>query len=607
MLSLKVHRRNDRNFIYVVLSDYNKRNKKIECKGSGLNNPMWVGLLSKVALVEGSERVKDKIHTSMNPGDFVWKIPIEKHDELVRVLQTPIGKESVETAKCRLIEIVPKEILKILSKPSPPDIDVDTLANGVGRELWDTLLPYQRDGVKFIVSRGGRGIIADEMGLGKTLQGIGFLSYYKYNLPAVVLCPAAVRSSWRYHIRTYMGIEPNMIYSHVDDFDMNGINIMSFGMFGSGKFDKKVNEFKPETVVVDESHYVKNTKSGRTKKTFAWCRTAKYVTLLTGTPMNRAVELYSQIKCVDPKLFKRFFHYKQHLSKKGLVTTITDPNVASKVYYASRYCNPTTKMIRGVFSFQFRGADNESELHAILKHRVMIRRTKKEVLTDLPPKLREKIVIDEWIQEIPLEFETDNEFMELVRDTAQRKVDYVRSYIKDILIPELQNDDTLKVLLWGHHHFMLDAMSDEINKSGFKLVQMDGRTNMKKRTARVDKFQNDNDVRVAVLGITAMGTGVTLTAARLTVFSEAAFTPDIHLQAEDRIHRIGQKYPTCVRYLVCDGSTDNIIMRMLDSRMKHTGMTVDGYERYLGGKVMTTTDIKRKKRPREEEIDFSLF
>jgi hypothetical protein len=81
--------------------------------------------------------------------------------------------------------------------------------------------------------------------------------------------------------------------------------------------------------------------------------------------------------------------------------------------------------------------------------------------------------------------------------------------------------------------------------------------------------------------MTAMGTGVTLTAATLSVVCELVFTPDIHLQVEDRNHRIGQEFPTVVNYLHCEGSTDDILWRMLNTKVNNSGRTVDGKEMWM--------------------------
>jgi len=609
MLSLKVYM-NARGecHAYAVLSDTDKRTGRVKYRGGALTSVAWGPSLRGVErVVGGVERVVEPAGRHVWGAEPVLRVPLGAHAAVVEALTG--GGE---------VEIVPPEIVTALARPPPPPVPDDALRGKIGDELWGTLLPYQRDGVRFVVAQGGRGLIADEMGLGKTMQALGVLAHYREDRPAVIVCPAAVRASWKYHLRRYAGVEhPRVIRTHTDTFDEGGVTIMSFGMFGSAQFSAKVAAFAPRAVICDESHYVRNGRSARTKKTFAWCKKARRVVLLTGTPMNRPVELYTQIKCVNPTLFRRFFHYRRGQDSSGVLTAGGVPGVGGQLYYACRYCRPTTRMVRGIFTHEFRGAQNLEELHAVLKSRVMVRRTKAEVLRQLPPKSRETVVIDEWVQEVPLDFTNDREFMALVRDTAQRKVEYVVGYVRDILVPELRNDPALKVLLWGHHHFMLDAMVGAVKKAGLGTVCMDGRTTTHARSVGVAAFQSDAFVRVAVLGITAMGTGVTLTAGRLAVFSEVAFTPDVHLQAEDRIHRIGQEHPTCVRYLVCEGSTDTIVMRMLEGKLKNAGLAVDGRSRRLGCAVRGTAEIRSgrgmpnsKRRRRGEgtaEVDFSLL
>lgn len=608
MLALKIHRRDGLNYIYVAVAEVDKRTDQLRYVGGGTRDIRWQGVLKHLRSLNGVEQVIDSLNGKMKRQPF-WRAPVEMHDQVLKALQKPVGYESEEMARNRLIEIVHPQVLEMFTKRSAATVSLAVIRQRIGPELCDIMFPYQLDGVYHIVNLGGSGIIADEMGLGKTMQGIGFLAYYNNELPVVILCPAAVKSSWRYHVRTYLKRECTVIETWTDDFDPRGINIMSYGMFASGKFADKIKAFKPKVVIVDESHYVKHATSERTKKTFLWCRQASRVLLLTGTPMNRTVELYTQIKCVQPRLFGKFFHYRRERSMSGVVTTRSEPG---DLYYACRYCRPSSAVKRGRFMFEFSGAENMGELHAILKQHVMIRRVKDKVLTELPPKYREKIVLDEWVQEEPLEFNSETEFMALVRKTAEKKLGVVRSYLRDILIPELQNDPTLKVILWGHHHFMLDGMAEIME--AYKPLQMDGRTSLAKRTDGVQRFQRDPNVRVAILGITAMGTGVTMTAARISIFAELLFKPDDHLQAECRAHRIGQEFITVVRYLICHGSTDMLVMSILDSKMKTSGATVDGKECYLSGKVKRTAEIleqqtikRRQLDDDDDDIDFSSF
>lgn len=568
MFAIKIYQRQDINRLYVL-----------QCQRH-VNTMTYAGgevpdsVATALRLIPSAAYEAAQLHGSMRK-QRVWSFALEHHS-LVMAAFPP---------DCKL-EIVPDTVLTILQESK--FCAVDDLSQRLG-PLYEILMPFQREGVQKVVEHGGRFMIADEMGLGKTMQGLGFLQYYRQEFPAIVICPAAVKSSWAHHIKTYMKDEVCVIHTWTDDLSLSMINIMSYGMFSSRSFENKRKAFKPLRMVVDESHYVKHSKSARTKKTFEWTKTAQRVLLLTGTPLNRTVELYAQLKCVDRTLFSSFFHYRYHAGMTG-ITMRNDGHVP--FFFATRYCRPDTMFKGGRRNFVFKGSENEAELHAIVKTRAMVRRTKLQVLPELPLKIREKVVIDQWVQEKPLEFKSEAHFMEFVRDTAARKVKHVEAYLHDIILPAMENDPRLKLLLWGHHHIMLDALETAMTScTSFRTVRMDGSTSMSKRTQMVHAFQNDPETRVAVMGITAMGTGVTMTAATLSIKTELCFTPDIHLQAEDRCHRIGQTLPVCIRYLCCEGSTDDIIWYGLIHKVKHAAMAVDGMETRLHCTVTRTSEM----------------
>ena len=101
----------------------------------------------------------------------------------------------------------------------------------------------------------------------------------------------------------------------------------------------------------------------------------------------------------------------------------------------------------------------------------------------------------------------------------------------------MEND--IKAIIFAHHRAVLDGIQDQIEKLKIKFIRIDGSIDAEARQAHIDRFQNDEEVKVAILSITAAGTGFNLTAASLCVFAEMHWTPAIMLQAEDRIHRIG--------------------------------------------------------------------
>ena len=128
----------------------------------------------------------------------------------------------------------------------------------------------------------------------------------------------------------------------------------------------------------------------------------------------------------------------------------------------------------------------------------------------------------------------------------------------------IEND--LKILMFGHHRIILDALEESVKKKKTKYMRIDGSVPQKKRHERVQQFQKDPEMKVAILSITAAGVGLTLTAASIVVFTEMHWTPAIMVQAEDRAHRIGQENPVNCYYLYAKGTLDPQIYQKLQNK-----------------------------------------
>jgi SWI/SNF-related matrix-associated actin-dependent regulator 1 of chromatin subfamily A len=111
-------------------------------------------------------------------------------------------------------------------------------------------------------------------------------------------------------------------------------------------------------------------------------------------------------------------------------------------------------------------------------------------------------------------------------------------------------ENNVKLIVFAHHMIMLDGLEDAISQKGYKYMRIDGTVGSEERHNRVNNFQEDSKIVVALLSITAAGVGLTLTASSTIVFAELHWTPGIMIQAEDRAHRIGQKSSVNCHYLI---------------------------------------------------------
>lgn len=114
-------------------------------------------------------------------------------------------------------------------------------------------------------------------------------------------------------------------------------------------------------------------------------------------------------------------------------------------------------------------------------------------------------------------------------------------------------DNEVKFLWYAHHRDVLNAYEEYIKKTNVGYIRIDGNTHDKSIYL---KFQTESSIRIALLSITAAYQGITMTEGSVVVFAEYYWTPGIMIQAEDRIHRVGQKQNCTIYYLHCDETLD---------------------------------------------------
>uniref|UniRef100_A0A8C5L1I1 DNA annealing helicase and endonuclease ZRANB3 n=1 Tax=Jaculus jaculus TaxID=51337 RepID=A0A8C5L1I1_JACJA len=444
------------------------------------------------------------------------------------------------------------------------------------------LLPFQKDGIIFALRRHGRCMVADEvstMGLGKTIQAIAVAYFYREEWPLLIVVPSSLRYPWTEEIEKWIPeIEPediNVIQSKTDigRISTSRVTILSYGLLTTDAetLVDALNSQNFQVVIVDESHYIKSRTAARSRILLPMVQKARRAILLTGTPaLGRPEELFMQIEALFPQKFG----------------TWTD--------YAKRYCNAHIRYFGKRTQWDCRGASNLNELHQLLSD-IMIRRLKTEVLTQLPPKIRQRIPFDlpsAAAKELNTSFEewqklmrapnssTTNTVMELItrmfKQTAIAKAGAVKDYIKMML-----QNDSLKFLVFAHHLTMLQACTEAVIENKTRYIRIDGSVPSSERIHLVNQFQKDPDTRVAILSIQAAGQGLTFTAASHVVFAELYWDPGHIKQAEDRAHRIGQCSSVNIHYLIANGTLDTLMWGMLNRKAQVTGSTLNGRKEKL--------------------------
>ncbi|XP_070786838.1 DNA annealing helicase and endonuclease ZRANB3 [Enoplosus armatus] len=457
--------------------------------------------------------------------------------------------------------------------------------SGLPPKLLQRLMPFQREGVEFALSKNGRCMIADEMGLGKTVQAIAVAYAFRQEWPLLVVVPSSLKYPWIEELERWIPeLQPGDINlvenkSHTMGISSSKVTVLGYGLLTTDArpLVEALTRQRFAVVVVDESHYLKSRNAARTKILAPLIQGAKRAILLTGTPaLGRPEELFMQIDALYPKMFG----------------TWTD--------YAKKYCNAHFRYFGPRRQWDCRGASNLEELHQRLS-RIMIRRLKAEVLSQLPPKIRQRIPFDlpkEAAKEASASFAewerlmkglgsrvvaTDNPFTQVMglvtqmyKQTAIAKAGAVKDYIKMMLEAE-----QLKFLVFAHHLTMLQACTEAVVEAKAGYIRIDGSVPSSERIQLVHKFQSDPETRVAILSIQAAGQGLTFTAASHVVFAELYWNPGHVKQAEDRAHRIGQTSSVNVHYLIAKGTFDTAMWSMLNRKETVTGSTLNGRKEYL--------------------------
>ena len=391
-------------------------------------------------------------------------------------------------------------------------------------------------------------ILADDMGLGKTTSTI-IAALETGAKKIMIICPASLKINWQREIENYTDRTTSIIEGKKwEDADFVIINYDIIKNFHDEKNKKEsvILNSQFDLVVIDEAHYIQNKQAQRTKLINDFASMTNRLWLLTGTPItSRPINYYN------------------------LLNLIESPVAVNWMAYVKRYCN----------GFQFRagkrkvwnvsGASNLEELRDRTKPQVL-RRLKENVL-DLPDKIvtpvylrlrsrqYEELMGDyyDWYDKsgdagsLTLQFTKLTQVRQCI---AQEKVSSTIEICENII------EQDKKVIVFTNFTKTLEMILEHFGK---KAVRLDGSMNQRERQESVDKFQNDETVKVFVGNIKAAGTGITLTSGEAVVMNDLSFLPSDHSQAEDRAYRYGQKNNVLVYYPIFDNTIEGIIYDIL--------------------------------------------
>jgi SWI/SNF-related matrix-associated actin-dependent regulator of chromatin subfamily A-like protein 1 len=399
-------------------------------------------------------------------------------------------------------------------------------------------------------------ILADDMGLGKTTSAV-IASLESKARKILIVCPASLKINWEREIRNYSDRKVLIVEGRKwgSTFDYYIINYDIIKNYHTTDKSEDSDDYKLlvnanfDLAIVDEAHYISNATANRTRLLNDVLETIPKVWLLTGTPMtSRPINYFNLLKIVE------------------------SPLTLNWQSYVRRYCKGYQFNVGNRKVWNTSGASNLDELRERTKN-LVLRRMKTDIL-DLPEKIVTPVFVeltskmyDEELEEFT-RISTDKKNEETISVTLNRlmKIRQLIAYEKIPFTCELIDkclEQGKKVIVLTNFTMSLDMIHEKYKKNS---VTLDGRMNKDKRQENVDRFQNDDKVKVFIGNIKAAGVGITLTAAEVVIMNDLSFVPADHSQGEDRAYRYGQKNSVLVYYPVFENTVEKIIYNILQKK-----------------------------------------
>ena len=445
------------------------------------------------------------------------------------------------------------------------DVDFDEYQK-MDKRGW-RVFPHQESGIKFLLSKNNR-ILGDDMGLGKTLMST-IASIESKSEKILIVCPANAKINWFREINAYIPEEDISIIKsgHWNPKKYTIINydiLKNFHTITDGRKKYKDHEVRRELVeegfelvIMDEAHMVKNPKANRTKIMNQVTEKIKKRWLLTGTPIaNRPMDFFNLLNICD------------------------SPVTASWKQFAFRYCDGK-KFKKRLKSGTYKdiwitdGASNLEELHDRTKN--LILRRKKEDHLDLPPKIVAPYYVE--IEDMNQYHKVFDEYLAWAKSEGKKlgsgrhmvELIVLRKYLSlektklTIELAEQAVENGQKVIIFTNFTHSFDYL---MNHFGGLAVGHNGKMNANSKQNSIDRFQEDDNVKVFVGNLISAGTAITLTKAETVIMNDLDFVPSNHSQAEDRAHRIGSTSTTNVYYPIAVGTIDEMMFKILEKKRK---------------------------------------
>ena len=389
------------------------------------------------------------------------------------------------------------------------------------------LRDYQYTGVRHLAGQSGS-CLGDDMGLGKSRQTVVAARLAAGEGRVLILCPSSLRINWEREIHA---VYPDAVVGMVGEDRIATLYGCDWVVANYERLGGLVREpdLAFEVLAVDEAHYLKEHQSGRTRNAFVMATRIPRRYVITGTPLlNREIELHTLLRLTGHRLGR--------LALKD-------------------------------FRKEYTGSRDKRVLLAEALQGWMLRR-RKDVLSDLGEKSRQVrwVSPDEGLAAYKAIYD-DMTLQAMPKITKLRQC--LESLKTAFLIQTVESlSDGDKIIIFCEYMATVQTMQAAFAAAGIACVTLVGADSGVKRQKAIDAFQRDPSVTVFIGTTSAAGVGITLTAANYVAFASLPWTPALMRQAEDRAYRLGQLRNVLVLVPLIEGTIDEGIWRLLESKQE---------------------------------------
>jgi SNF2 family DNA or RNA helicase len=435
--------------------------------------------------------------------------------------------------------------------------------------------PYQIEAIQFAEQANVRCIIADEQGLGKTIEALSLLRLHPEKLlPAVIVAPTTVKLQWMYEIYRICGSPkdfPVQVIKSSKERAMLGfkIYIVTYDILKNVEMFSYLPEGHIKTIIIDECQRVKNHLSDRAKAVQKVAKQTPHIIAMSGTPIkNNAGEYFTVLNLVKPTMFP---HYQK---------------------FIDNYCDSYSS---GYYA-KVGGLKDIDRFHEDTKD-IIIRRTKSEVLKDLPSLERKfhhveldrnlnkayaKALdeLDDVMYSNESEFEKSTNMLAIMSKlrhiTGVSKVSECIDFTTEFLL-----STDRKLVIFTHHQDVMGMLESQLNSwlsdGGFrKVLVLHSGLNGDERAKLVSAFKQSSEARLMIASTLAAGEGINLQFCSDAIILERQWNPANEEQVEGRFHRFGQENPVSITYMLATGTIDEYFTELVEIKRAIVAATLDG-------------------------------